>query len=227
MDRRAERMTVDRCARTIKVMTTTRSPYVLRPMTVADLPQIAEVEADSFPTAWPSSAYKRELQNNNLARYLVVVRQDAPARRRRGPQGLLSAIRSRFGGPSAPPEDYVVGFIGIWFMVDETHIVTVAVRESERRKGVGELLLLAAFDLSREKGVPALTLECRVSNTAAQALYEKYGFQRLGIRKRYYTDNNEDALIMTTPSIDEPDYAARIEELREQHHRRWGKTDGS
>jgi ribosomal-protein-alanine N-acetyltransferase len=195
-------------------------------MTVADLPQIAEIEADSFPSAWPSNAYKRELQNNNLARYLVVVRQDAPARPPRGFRRLLSAVQSRFGRPPVRAEEYVVGFIGIWFMVDETHIVTVAVREAERRKGVGELLLMAAFDLSREKGVPALTLECRVSNTAAQALYEKYGFQRLGIRKRYYTDNNEDALIMTTPSIEEPAYAAGIEELRELHHRRWGKTDG-
>jgi ribosomal-protein-alanine N-acetyltransferase len=194
-------------------------------MTVADLPQIAEIEAESFPSAWPSSAYKRELQNNNLARYLVVVRQDAPVPQPRGLRRLLSAMRIRFGRPPSPPEDYVVGFIGIWFMVDETHIVTVAVRESGRRKGVGELLLLAAFDLSREKGVPALTLECRVSNTAAQALYEKYGFQRLGIRKRYYTDNNEDAVIMTTPSIEEPSYAARIEELRRQHHGRWGKPD--
>jgi ribosomal-protein-alanine N-acetyltransferase len=208
-------------------MTTTGSPYVLRPMTVADLPQIAAIEADSFPSAWPSNAYKRELQNNNLARYLVVVRQDAPARQPRGVRRVLAAVRSRFGRPPSASEDYVVGFIGIWFMVDETHIVTVAVRESERRKGVGELLLLAAFDLSREKGVPALTLECRVSNTAAQALYDKYGFQRLGIRKRYYTDNNEDALIMTTPSIEEAGYAARIEELREQHHQRWGKSDRS
>jgi ribosomal-protein-alanine N-acetyltransferase len=208
-------------------MPPTLSPYELRPMTVADLPQITEIEAESFPSAWPSSAYKRELQNNNLARYLVVVRRDALARKERGPRGLLAAIRSRFRRPPVPPEDYVVGFIGIWFMVDETHIVTVAVRESERRKGVGELLLLAAFDLSREKGVPALTLECRVSNIAAQALYEKYGFQRLGIRKRYYTDNNEDAVIMTTPSIEDAAYAARIEDLRQQHHGRWGTPDGS
>ncbi len=198
----------------------TTAPYQLRPMTVADLPQIAEIEAESFPSAWPSSAYKRELQTNNLARYLVVVRHDAPVREARGVQRLLSAVRTRFGGEPPPPVEYVVGFIGVWFMVDETHIVTVAVRESERRKGVGELLLLAAFDLSREKGVPALTLECRVSNTAAQALYEKYGFQRLGIRKRYYTDNNEDAVIMTTPSIEDAGYAAQVEELRRRHAER-------
>jgi ribosomal-protein-alanine N-acetyltransferase len=209
------------------LMTLTSSPYSLRPMAVADLPQIAAVEAESFPSSWPSSAYKRELQRNNLARYVVAVRQDAPLPPRGGLGRVVDGIKGMFGhNSSEPAPEYVAGFIGVWFMVDETHVVTVAVRESERRHGVGELLLLAAFDLTREKGLGVLTLECRVSNAAAQALYEKYGFQRLGIRKRYYTDNNEDALIMTTPSIEDPAYAARIEALRRQHQDRWGVAAG-
>jgi ribosomal-protein-alanine N-acetyltransferase len=134
----------------------------------------------------------------------------------------VHGIKEIFGHSLDAAPEYVAGFIGIWFMVDETHVVTVAVRESERRRGVGELLLLAAFDLSREKGLHVLTLECRVSNLAAQALYEKYGFQRLGIRNRYYTDNNEDALIMTTRSLEDPAYAEQIEALRRQHQERWG-----
>jgi [ribosomal protein S18]-alanine N-acetyltransferase len=203
-------------------MTITASPYTLRPMTFADLPQIAEIEGESFPSSWPSAAYKRELQRNNLARYIVAVRRDAPHRGRSGLTRVVDGLKGMFGRVPGPEPEYVAGFIGVWFMVDETHIVTVAVRASERRQGVGELLLLAAFDLSREKGLPALTLECRVSNVAAQALYEKYGFQRLGIRKRYYTDNNEDALIMTTPSTEDPAYAARVENLRREHRERWG-----
>ena len=203
-------------------MTLTTSPYALRPMTVADLAQIAEIEGESFPSSWPSAAYKRELQRNNLARYIVAVRRDAPPRARSGLGRVVNGLKGMLGRAPEPAPEYVAGFIGVWFMVDETHIVTVAVRESERRGGVGELLLLAAFDLSREKGLPVLTLECRVSNVAAQALYEKYGFQRLGVRKRYYTDNNEDALIMTTPSTEDPAYAARIDELRRRHRERWG-----
>ena len=193
-------------------------------MSMGDLPQIAEIEAQSFPSAWPSSAYKKELERSNLARYLVAVRRDPPQPPERGGLGrVLSNLRGLFAGePEAPPE-YIAGFIGVWFMVDETHIVTVAVRASERRKGVGELLLLAAYDLSRERGLHVLTLECRVSNTAALALYEKYGFQRLGIRKRYYTDNNEDAVIMTTPSTEDPAYAAHVEALRRAHYERWGR----
>jgi [ribosomal protein S18]-alanine N-acetyltransferase len=193
-------------------MTLTRSPFYLRPMALADLPQIAEIEADSFPSAWPSSAYKREMERNNLARYVVAIRRDPPrAEAPRGWRWPLDHLRRLFGRERAPAAEYVAGFLGVWFMVDETHIVTVAVRPSERRQGVGELLLLAAFDLSREREIPALTLEVRASNAAAQALYEKYGFKRLGIRKRYYTDNNEDAVIMTTPSLDEADYASRVE----------------
>ena len=203
-------------------MTVTASPYVLRPMRVADLPQVNEIETQSFPSAWPTSAYKRELQRNNLARYVVAARPEPPpAPERTGLDRVIFGIRGVFHTNAESPSEYIAGFLGLWLMVDEGHIVTIAVRPSERRKGVGELLLLAAFDLAREKGLHVLTLECRVSNLAAQALYDKYGFQRVGIRKRYYTDNNEDALIMTTPSTKDPAYRARIEELRRCHHERW------
>lgn len=209
-------------------MTLTASPYVLRAMGVADLAQIGEIESESFPSAWPASAYKRELQRNNLARYIVAARREPPASSE--PSGLgrmFAGLRGIFSGEPepAPPVQALAGFIGVWFMVDEAHIVTVAVRESERRTGIGELLLLAAFDLAHSRGLHVLTLECRVSNTAAQALYDKYGFERVGTRKRYYTDNNEDALIMTTPSTEDPAYRARIEDLRRAHHDRWGAPD--
>jgi ribosomal-protein-alanine N-acetyltransferase len=206
-------------------MTIAASPYSIRPMTAVDLPQVAEVEAESFTSVWPSSAYKRELQANNLARYVVAVQPAAPpAQPKPALERVVSGLRGVFRSDTPSPADYVVGFIGVWLMVDEAHIVTVAVRESERRKGIGELLLLAAFDLAWEKDVHVLTLECRVSNTGAQALYEKYGFERAGIRKRYYSDNNEDALIMTTPSTVDSAYRARIEALRQQHQQRWGRT---
>ena len=204
-------------------MTVAASPYVLRPMRVADLPQVNEIETQSFPSAWPTSAYKRELQRNNLARYVVAARREPPAAlERTGLDRVIFGIRGVFHTNAESPSEYIAGFLGLWLMVDEGHIVTIAVRPSERHKGVGELLLLAAFDLAREKGLHVLTLECRVSNLAAQALYDKYGFQRVGIRKRYYTDNNEDALIMTTPSIEDAAYAARVDGLRRRHHERWG-----
>lgn len=205
-------------------MTLTTSAYRIRPMSIADLPQIAEIEAQSFPSSWPSSAYRRELQRNNLARYIVAIRNQPPDSRHpaSGIGRVVSGLRGVFRPQDEPAGEFVSGFLGLWFMVEEAHIVTIAVRETERRQGVGELLLIAAFDLAHSKDLHVLTLECRVSNTAAQALYEKYGFQRVGIRKRYYTDNNEDALIMTTPSTEDPAYRARIEALRHRHAERWG-----
>src|SRR5829696_3921162 len=101
-------------------MTLTRSPYALRPMTVADLPQIAVIEAESFPSAWPSSAYKQELERNNLARYIVAVRRDAPPRSApRGFRQMLARLRGPARANPPPAPEYVAGFIGVWFMVDE------------------------------------------------------------------------------------------------------------
>lgn len=203
-------------------MTLTTSPFLLRPMDLPDLVQITAIEAESFPSAWPSNAYKRELQRNNLARYIVAVERAPAPPPATGLRHLVDGIWRAFGGEATPPGERIAGFLGLWYMVDETHIVTVATRAAERRRGVGELLLLGAFDLTAARGIPRLTLECRVSNEAALALYDKYGFERLGIRKRYYTDNNEDAVIMTTASLDDPAYRARIEDLRRRHQERWG-----
>lgn len=224
-------------------MTVVSSRYLLRPMTLVDIPRVSQIEQESFPTMWPQTAYKRELQRNNLAAYIVVSALPAPEGQADLPEIAISAEaaepRGRFGRLSAwlrsllvtnaagaPPirtaNELIVGFIGVWFMVDEAHVVTLAVAESERRKGLGELLLIAGIELAQCREQEVMTLECRVSNVAAQALYEKYGFQRVGVRKRYYTDNNEDALIMTTPELASTDYQARFERLRAEHRARHG-----
>jgi ribosomal-protein-alanine N-acetyltransferase len=228
-------------------MTITSSRYLLRPMTVADIPRVSEVERESFPSMWPQTAYKRELQRNNLAAYLVLCQlaaraadaraEIAPRQTRRAsgaaPAGgvwrLGQRLRELFARQDAPdvplrPDlpERIVGFVGIWFMVDEAHIVTIAVAASDRRQGLGEALLIAAIELAQRRQQELVTLECRVSNTGAQALYEKYGFRRVGIRKRYYTDNNEDALIMTTPPIQSAEYKQRFEQLRAAHRAKHG-----
>jgi [ribosomal protein S18]-alanine N-acetyltransferase len=210
-------------------MITTRTTYVLRPMTVADIPQVTAIERASFPTAWPQAAYKREIEQNSLARYIVAVECEAPPP---GPDPASLPSRSWvwrlkrrfFQEPALPPpvESRIVGFLGLWYMVDEGHIVTVASHPDLRRRGIGEMLVAEALDLARERGTGTVTLECRISNTGAQALYEKYGFIRAGIRKRYYTDNGEDAVIMTTPALNDPAYVEHVERLR---GRRLGGAD--
>lgn len=188
---------------------------------------------------WPQTAYKHELQRNNLAAYLVACRlqgvdvEAAPAPppepRPVGVGRLLGGARRLVGLQPAwkPAEDAalaerIVGFVGVWFMVGEAHIVTIAVAPEERRRGIGELLLIAATELALRHEQEVVTLECRVSNLPAQALYEKYGFSQVGVRKRYYTDNNEDALIMTTPPIQAKAYQQHFEQLRASHRARFG-----
>jgi ribosomal-protein-alanine N-acetyltransferase len=99
-------------------------------------------------------------------------------------------------------------------MVDEAHISTIASHPDWRGKGVGELLLLGMIENSIEIGAHVVTLEVRVSNATAQSLYRKYGFLIAGTRKGYYSDNGEDAYIMTTPSIRTEEYAAKLDALR-------------
>jgi [ribosomal protein S18]-alanine N-acetyltransferase len=154
-------------------------------MTVDDLPAVHVIERESFSTPWPSHAYRQELESNRLAHYIV----------------------ARWG-------DEIVGFAGIWLLVDEAHVTTFATRRTWRRQGIGERLLLALLDLAIARGAHEATLEVRPSNTPARRLYEKYGFKLVGVRPRYYSDNNEDALIMTTDSLDGRPMKARIAELR-------------
>jgi ribosomal-protein-alanine N-acetyltransferase len=114
----------------------------------------------------------------------------------------------------------IVGYGGLWLTVDDAHITTIAVDPPHRGFGVGELLLNGLIDSAYELKARMLTLEVRVSNTVAQRLYIKYGFQPAGTRPRYYTDNGEDALIMWTEAIDTPEYQARLSELRRQLYTR-------
>jgi ribosomal-protein-alanine N-acetyltransferase len=157
----------------------------LRPMTVADLPAVQLIERASFSTPWPPQAYRQELETNRLAHYLVAT---------------LGAE--------------IVAYGGVWLMVDEAHITTFAVHPRFRRRRIGERLLLALMDLSVDRHAREATLEVRLSNLAARRLYEKYGFRPVGIRPRYYSDNGEDALIMTTEPLTSVPMRDRVARLR-------------
>jgi ribosomal-protein-alanine N-acetyltransferase len=228
-------------------MQTTATRYVVRPMDLGDISQVMEIEKDSFPSMWPSTAFKREIRHNRLARYLVAVEQTVqegetteaefgppdprvPTAPPLSPPRLgrwLIELRRLFGAEEdaepVPHQDLVIGFVGVWLIADEAHIVTIAVRESHRRRGIGELLLIAAIELTLMNERELVSLECRVSNDAAMALYDKYGFQRLGIRPHYYSDNREDAIIMTAEHIDRAPYQSLFRQLREEHRRRCGE----
>jgi len=114
----------------------------------------------------------------------------------------------------------IVGFAGMWLAFDEAHVTTIGVDPVHRGQGLGELMLLCMFDEASARGARWLTLEVRVTNDAAQALYRKYGFTTQGTRKRYYSDNNEDALIMWTPALNDSQFHATLESRRRALRRR-------
>jgi ribosomal-protein-alanine N-acetyltransferase len=157
----------------------------VEPMTLEDIPAVHEIERLSFATPWPAYAFRQELTTNGLARYVV-----------------------------ARAASRVVGFAGIWLMADEAHITTFGVHPEWRRMGVGRRLLLALIDLSERIGAGRVTLEVRVRNAAAQALYREFGFVVVGRRPRYYTDDGEDALVMTTPALDSAGMRALVAQAR-------------
>lgn len=149
-----------------------------------DIPDVQRIEKASFPIPWPSYALRQELETNRMARYLVV----------------------RAGNET-------IAYAGLWLMVDEAHVTTFAVLPEWRRRGVGGRLMVDVIRMAVRTGGRIATLEVRLSNAPAKRLYEEFGFRPVGLRPRYYSDNNEDALIMTTQPLDSPEMAARLERL--------------
>lgn len=144
--------------------------YLLRAMTMDDIPQVVNIEKKSFPTPWSAYAFTCELGDNQFANYLVVI-------------------------SSADPTT-VLGYGGMWLICDEAHITNVAISPSFRGKGLGELLMEGLVLQAKSKKALRMTLEVRLSNDTAQNLYKKMRFVSAGVRPGYYVDTNEDALIM-------------------------------
>jgi ribosomal-protein-alanine N-acetyltransferase len=160
----------------------------IRLMKQEDVPQVTEIDREAFPTLWPPANYERELKNG-LAHYIVACDEG---------EG-----------------HYIMGFAGLWMLVDEAHITNIAVREKHRRQGIGEALLIAVIELAIELGAHLITLEVRASNAEAQKLYAKYGFVRVGLRHGYYTDNREDAVLMSIEDVKSAE--AQLERLKQVH----------
>lgn len=139
----------------------------IRFMEVDDIEGVLKVEHDAFTIPWTRSAFVRELTENPFAHYIV-----------------------------AEWEGEIVGYCGVWIIADEASITNIAVHSEYRGKHIGEALLRSALEMALFAKAKTLSLEVRVSNVVAQSLYKKLGFQEGGIRKKYYTDNLEDALVM-------------------------------
>ena len=209
--------------------------FAVRPLRAVDVQQSSEIERDAFPTLFPPTPFRRELNNRNVS-FLVAWRKpahpDLLAPGRHGRRGrildsLSKSARGMLRGALERGEDFISGFLGTWYMVDEAHIITVGVRNAFRGSGIGELLVIAAIEQAMDRQAAVVTLEVRPSNMAAINLYRKYGFKEKGLRKGYYADNREDALIMTTDPLQHPDYRGLFIEREQEHRRRWATQSAS
>ncbi len=212
-----------------------KMPYYVRLMQREDIVQVTEIDREAFPSMWPPVNYRHELANR-LAHYIVACDEDKTAEEtevkaipEKGFPGLAFKVRRLFDhnyffGSEVPASgrEYLVGFAGFWIMADEAHIISIAVREESHRWGIGELLLISIIDLAIELDACLITLEVRASNTAALSLYYKYGFTQVRLRHGYYTDNREDAALMTAENITSASFQTRLQQLKQAHFRKWG-----
>ncbi len=138
-----------------------------RSMKLDDINRVHEIEKSSFATPWSKKSLLTEITNNKLSKYVVM-----------------------------ELDDFIIGYYGLWIVDNEAHVMNIAIDPEFRSKGYGNELLKNMIALSSSSGVNRITLEVRRNNKVAISLYEKYGFEASAIRKGYYRDNGEDALIM-------------------------------
>ena len=157
----------------------------ISPMVTDDIPAVLAIEALSFQSAWPPNAFVNELRDNKLAYYFV---------------GRL--------------DGRIVGYGGIWVILEDSHVTTIAVHPDVRGQRLGEEMLVHLLDQAIERDASWVTLEVRESNEVAQKLYRKYGFTIVSTRRGYYSDNNESALVMWAGNLKGALYASRLAALK-------------
>jgi [ribosomal protein S18]-alanine N-acetyltransferase len=173
-------------------------PYRVSSMQLGDIDEVMAIEVRAFSSPWSARAYRYEIGSNSFSNFIVV--RQAPSAAPDSTESAPKLIDRLLGVmPSRPPLPPVLGHAGFWLLIDEAHISTIAVAPEWRGLGLGELLLVALLDRAITVNADIATLEVRAGNQVAQNLYRKYAFQIVGLRKGYYSDNREDALIMTTP----------------------------
>ncbi len=190
-------------------MSDPRLHVIIRKMSLEDIDQVVMLDKLSFPSPWPARTYRYEILDNEHARMFALEPGDTPlaaeTRQLNWLDRLLGSVIGRSNGQSTP----LIGYSGMWHIADEAHISTIAVHPDWRGKKLGELLVWSMIRQAIRQQASQVTLEVRVSNTVAQNLYYKYGFEILGTRKGYYRDNSEDAYMMGVTRLDE-DYRQKL-----------------
>jgi [ribosomal protein S18]-alanine N-acetyltransferase len=193
-----------------------RPYFYLEPMQAEDVPEVSQLDHRCFTNPWPQSAYRRELSNPE-GNFYIVLRERLPGAQLREEEAANRPFHrvSRWLW-SEDEIDPIVGYAGMWIRAGEAHVTTIGIAPEVRGRGLGELLFVSLFEEAIARDAEWLTLEVRVSNVQAKRLYEKYGLSKKGVRRRYYSDNGEDADIMWSQSLQDPDYLQTVEGLRDQ-----------
>jgi [ribosomal protein S18]-alanine N-acetyltransferase len=214
--------------------------YIIRLMQKDDIEQVTAVDRLAFPTDEPPTSFEKRLQNKAV-NYIVacdektentgvIINTSEKDTDREKPN------RNIFAGMSLPKprqlfrsqhflqkeQEFIYGFAGFWLVIDEAHLLDIGVRPDYHRMGIGESLIISVINMALKANARLVTLEVRVSNYGAQALYRKYGFVEVGKRFSYYPDNHEDALIMNTDRLNTPIYRALFEALKRVYVEKWG-----
>ena len=175
-----------------------------------DIEQANAIEKDAFPALFPPTSFSKELKRDRATILVAVVNENVTGWQELIPPhhdniSNLNLYRNGYTG-YGKGQKFVTGLLMFWEMAGEAHIISVGVRRNFRRRGIGELLMLNCFSKCVRSTYSAISLEVRSSNKAAQKLYLKHGFLVEGIRKAYYSDNREDALIMNARNILSPSH---------------------
>ena len=183
------------------------SSLLMRPMRLEDIPQVLVMDRLSFPTPWSSRTYEFEIGNRETSHLVVLEAAESDHAAANG--RVKNLIRRLWGEPQEGP--VLVGYGGCWLIAGEAHISTIAVHPAFRGRNYGELLLSGMLGRALHLKAEYSVLEVRISNASAQALYRKYEYETVGIRKNYYRDNQEDAYLMEVRPLDSA-YRQRFEQ---------------
>ncbi len=218
-----KRIEVEKADTMLKFQLMSDTRFIIRPMQYEDVPQVAQIDREAFPGEWvfrSQSAYKQDL-NNPSVRYIVACnKRDVPEPEGKETQKPPWFKRLFSTDRHLNVREKIVGFSGFWMMMKEAHIIAIGVRDSYRRLGIGEGLLIATIELAQILSTHVVTLEVRASNEIAQELYRKYGFRVIGRRPRYYSSDGEDAVIMSTDNIGSPSFQAYLQDLKKAYTQR-------
>lgn len=190
----------------------------LKPLVAKLLPAAVNLDVQALGGLWTLAGYERELANP--ASELLALSGPGVLAKATQPGAANTAIAQ-----PEHPEETLLGIGGFWSILEEAHIIVLAIHPQVQGRGLGQALLYGLMLAAHQRGLERATLEVRVSNQPALALYAKFGFEKVGRRKRYYPDTQEDGLILWRNGLQKPEFVQTLTDWQQQIQQRLGHSD--